>query len=116
MPRKPAQRRDFMLRAALLQELSPEACRWDFQEKDAADLLEGMEADHLVRRLTGGVTYRFPTYLRDFLLAELGVAPADTDAPRPVEASPAPNLVESIADLSDEEVERQLAARAKRKQ
>ena len=70
------------------------------------------------RQLPATLLFDYPTLeaLSDFLLAELGVAPADTDAPRPVEASPAPNLVESIADLSDEEVERQLAARAKRKQ
>lgn len=67
---QPAERREFMLRAALLQELTPEACRWVFNQADAAELLEGMEADHLVRRLADAVAYRFPTYLRDFLAAE----------------------------------------------
>jgi DNA-binding SARP family transcriptional activator len=63
-------RRAFMLKASILHELSAEACRAVFDHADAADELEEMEALHLVRRLTGGVGYRFPTYLRDFLLAE----------------------------------------------
>ncbi len=67
---QPGDRREFMLRAALLQELTPEACRWVFNQGDAAELLESMEADHLVRRLADAVAYRFPTYLRDFLAAE----------------------------------------------
>ncbi|MDB5098865.1 MAG: transcriptional activator domain [Cyanobacteria bacterium RYN_339] len=67
---QPQERRDFMLRAALLGELTPEACRAVFEAADAVEQLDVMEANHLVRRLTGGVGYRFPTYLKDMLLAE----------------------------------------------
>jgi ATP/maltotriose-dependent transcriptional regulator MalT len=59
-----------MLKAALLQELAPEACRWIFQALDAAAQLEALEADHLVQRLGDGTTYRYPTYLQEFLTAE----------------------------------------------
>jgi ATP/maltotriose-dependent transcriptional regulator MalT/DNA-binding SARP family transcriptional activator len=64
------ERRQFMLKGSLLTELTPEACRWVFQALDAADQLSALEADHLVQRLADGVSYRFPTYLRDYLQAE----------------------------------------------
>ncbi|MFP5501295.1 MAG: hypothetical protein ACLGIN_02320, partial [Candidatus Sericytochromatia bacterium] len=62
--------RSFMLKSAVLQELTPEACRWVFGEAEAAGELAELEAIHLVQRLAGGVGYRYPAYLRDFLLAE----------------------------------------------
>lgn len=64
------ERRAFMLRASLLPELSAEACREVFRIPDAAELLDALEADFLVRRMGSGAGYRLPAYLRDFLLAE----------------------------------------------
>ncbi|HEY9722933.1 MAG TPA: hypothetical protein V6D47_13055, partial [Oscillatoriaceae cyanobacterium] len=60
---------DFMVKASLLEELTPEACRWVFQALDAAELLKALEDQHLVLRL-GSASYRFPTYLREFLQRE----------------------------------------------
>jgi aryl carrier-like protein len=70
------------------------------------------------RTLPATLLFDHPTLdaLTDHLFAELGGAPADTEAQRAADVAPRPNLVESIEDLSDEEVERQLAARSKRKQ
>ncbi|MDB5102045.1 MAG: transcriptional regulator [Cyanobacteria bacterium RYN_339] len=67
---QPAHRRDLMLKAALLPEITPEACRWVFQALDAADVLAELEAEHLLTRLAGSPAYRFPAYLRDFLATE----------------------------------------------
>jgi ATP/maltotriose-dependent transcriptional regulator MalT len=74
-------RRDFMLKAALLPEITAEACRWVFQALDAAEKLAELEADHLIVRLAGSPAYRFPAYLRDFLEREAArVVPALTAA------------------------------------
>ncbi|MDB5095889.1 MAG: ATP-dependent transcriptional regulator [Cyanobacteria bacterium RYN_339] len=61
--------RTFMCKAALVPELSPEVCRWVFQDVEAAARLEALETEHLVQRLDGA-RYRFPAYLRAFLQAE----------------------------------------------
>ncbi|MEB3198308.1 MAG: BTAD domain-containing putative transcriptional regulator [Candidatus Sericytochromatia bacterium] len=63
-------RRRFMLRAALMDEMQPEVCRALLAEPEAAEILAAREADHLVRRLADGLTYRFPAYLLEFLRVE----------------------------------------------
>ncbi len=67
---QPEARQAFMRRAALLTDLTPEACRAVFGDTDAAAWLAELEAEHLVRRLAGAVGYQFPPYLREVLLAE----------------------------------------------
>ncbi|MFO1456197.1 MAG: SDR family NAD(P)-dependent oxidoreductase [Steroidobacteraceae bacterium] len=70
------------------------------------------------KSLPATLLFDYPTLdtLTDFLLGELGGASSAAAAAADVAAAPADaNLVESIEELSDEEVERQLAARAKRK-
>lgn len=62
--------RDFMLKAALLQELTADACRLIFQALDAAERLAELEAHQLIMRLADGQAFRFPTYLQEFLRAE----------------------------------------------
>lgn len=62
--------REFMRRAALLDELTPEACRRVFDAADAAERLEALEARQLVQRVGDARTYRYPGYLREFLRAE----------------------------------------------
>lgn len=71
---QPAPRRELMLKAALLQDLTPEALRRVYDWPDAAAALEGLEADHLIQRLASGQGFRFPTYLQEFLEAELARA------------------------------------------
>ena len=66
---QPPARRRFMLGAALLEELTPEACREVLGCPDAREVLEELEAERSLLRL-GQAGYRFPTYLRDFLVAE----------------------------------------------
>lgn len=66
---QPDDRRRFMLQAALWPELSLDACRTAFGP-EAAHHLAALEAEHLVQPLEGGSAYRFPSYLREFLLAE----------------------------------------------
>jgi ATP/maltotriose-dependent transcriptional regulator MalT/DNA-binding SARP family transcriptional activator len=65
---QPARRRSFMLRAAILEEPTPEACREVLQLDDANEMLQALEADHLVTRR--GDAYVFPGHLRSFLRAE----------------------------------------------
>ena len=70
------------------------------------------------KSLPATLLFDYPTLdtLTDFLLGELGGArPTEAAAAGAPAASDEAKLVESIEDLSDEEVERQLAARAKRK-
>ncbi|MDB5101516.1 MAG: helix-turn-helix transcriptional regulator, partial [Cyanobacteria bacterium RYN_339] len=67
---RPAAERAFMLRAALLEELTPDACREAAAAPDAVALLQALEQDHLVQRLGAGERYRFPGYLQAFLRAE----------------------------------------------
>lgn len=72
----------------------------------------------LGRTLPATLLFDHPTLdaLADHLLAQLGGSgSAAVEQGVPAVAEPAPGLVESIEDLSDEEVERQLAERAKRK-
>ena len=72
----------------------------------------------LGRTLPATLLFDHPTLdaLADHLLAQLGGGgSAAVEQGVPAVAEPAPGLVESIEDLSDEEVERQLAERAKRK-
>ncbi|MEB3223134.1 MAG: BTAD domain-containing putative transcriptional regulator [Candidatus Sericytochromatia bacterium] len=65
---QPTSRRAFMLRAATLEEPTPEACREVLQLADASEVLTALEADHLVTRR--GEAYVFPAHLRAFLRAE----------------------------------------------
>ncbi|MEB3330541.1 MAG: BTAD domain-containing putative transcriptional regulator [Candidatus Sericytochromatia bacterium] len=65
---QPASRRAFMLRAATLEEPTPEACREVLQLADASEVLAALEADHLVMRR--GEAYVFPAHLRAFLRTE----------------------------------------------
>ncbi|MEB3284605.1 MAG: BTAD domain-containing putative transcriptional regulator [Candidatus Sericytochromatia bacterium] len=67
---QPEALRDFMRQIAILSDCTPDVCRDIFQVDSSADWLASLEAAHLVRRLADGASYRFPTYLRDFLLAE----------------------------------------------
>ena len=64
---QPPARRDFMLRAALLPELTPDACRAVLADDAAHDHLQALEAEHLVVRLAEGGGFRFPAYLREHL-------------------------------------------------
>jgi ATP/maltotriose-dependent transcriptional regulator MalT/DNA-binding SARP family transcriptional activator len=68
---QPPELRAFMCQASLLAEPSPDACRQVFDQPEAGALLARLEADHLIRRLADGVSYRFPAYLREFLQLEL---------------------------------------------
>jgi acyl carrier protein len=68
--------------------------------------------------LPATLLFDYPTIdtLADYLLNEVLALGADTGVPEAAASEvPATSLVGSIEDLSDEEVERQLAARAKRK-
>lgn len=69
----------------------------------------------LGQSLSATLLFDYPTLdaLTDFILDEV-VAPAAPAAATPAGSTPADSLVDSIEDLSDEEVERMLAARAKR--
>jgi LuxR family maltose regulon positive regulatory protein len=68
---QPAELRAFMLEAATLHEVTPEACREVFGRADAAALLARLEASHLIQRTADGTSYRLPPYLREFLRAEV---------------------------------------------
>lgn len=80
---QPPERRAFMLQAAILQALAPEAIAAAFGRDDAAAQLEALEAELLVERLAspsawgpaaaggwGSPGLRFPPYLEAFLRAE----------------------------------------------
>ncbi len=70
-------RQAFMLRAAVLQEVTADACRHVFDAEGAADALAALEADHLIQGLAGHAGYRFPPYLIEVLRAEAArVVPA----------------------------------------
>lgn len=70
-----AARRDFMLAAAALPDLAPDACRAVLDREDAATMLEALAQDQLLGRLLdpegGAVRYRFPAYMRAFLQQEV---------------------------------------------
>ncbi|MDB5101794.1 MAG: transcriptional activator domain protein [Cyanobacteria bacterium RYN_339] len=68
---QPAALQAFMLEAAMLHEVTPEACREVFGRADAQALLARLEAHHLIQRTADGASYRFPPYLREFLRAEV---------------------------------------------
>ncbi|MEB3198575.1 MAG: BTAD domain-containing putative transcriptional regulator [Candidatus Sericytochromatia bacterium] len=73
---QPALRRSFMLRAAILEEPTAEACREVLQLADTDTTLAALEADHLVTRR--GEAYVFPNHLRQFLRTEAErVVPAE---------------------------------------
>ena len=63
-------RQAFMLQAAILTEVTADACRAIFDAADAAEQLAGLEADHLIQKLADGVGFRFPPYLLEVLRAE----------------------------------------------
>lgn len=71
---QPPARRTAMLQAALLAEITPEACREVFEAPDAAEHLDALAEAHLLFGLADGVAYRFPTYLHEFLRDELARA------------------------------------------
>ena len=58
------------LQIACLQELTPEGCREIFAMPDAADVLQRLEEQHVVRRMGAGVVYRMPAHVRAFLAVE----------------------------------------------
>ncbi|HEY9723577.1 MAG TPA: hypothetical protein V6D47_16315, partial [Oscillatoriaceae cyanobacterium] len=68
---QPAPLQTFMRFAALLHEITPDACREVFGQSDAAEALEILEAAQMLQRLELPTpTYRFVPYLRRFLVAD----------------------------------------------
>lgn len=64
-------RRTAMLQAALLAEITPEACREVFEAPEASEHLDALAEAHLLVGLADGTAYRFPTYLHEFLRDEI---------------------------------------------
>ncbi|MDB5102141.1 MAG: hypothetical protein JWM80_6562 [Cyanobacteria bacterium RYN_339] len=69
---QPPARREFMLQASFLAEITAEACAWIFQGQDAALHLAELEAAQLILRLASSGAYRFPAYLLAFLRQDAG--------------------------------------------
>ena len=66
---QPEARRAFMVRAALLDELTADVCREVFDDEAAAAHLSALEAAMLIQRL-GVAGWRFPGYLAEWLREE----------------------------------------------
>lgn len=65
------EQRTFLRRLALLTTITPAAAHVLCPELEVEGLLAQAERAHLIQRLEGGLRFRFPAYLHDFLRVEL---------------------------------------------